>query len=92
MKAEKNALADRLSRAGDPARIAEKLAEKRELFDRVWLVDAPLESRLVRNPKASQRDRLQTFDRSEADIVIINDDLDKCLDEAYSIVSDFLEE
>lgn len=45
----------------------------RELFDRVWLVDAPLESRLVRNPKASQRDRLQSFDRSEADIVIIND-------------------
>ena len=35
VKAEKNALADRLSRAGDPARIAEKLAEKRELFDRV---------------------------------------------------------
>lgn len=45
----------------------------RDLFDSVWLVDAPLESRKDRNPKALQRDGLQTFDRSAADIVITND-------------------
>lgn len=43
------------------------------LYDEVWLVEAPYQTRLERNPKVAGRDALQHFDRSRADIVIEND-------------------
>lgn len=43
------------------------------LYDEVWLVKAPLESRVDRNPAARQRDSLQHFDDSRADRIIVND-------------------
>lgn len=43
------------------------------LYDEVWLVTAPLEERIRRNPKAAQRDSLQHMDESKASRIIIND-------------------
>lgn len=43
------------------------------LYDAVLLVTAPYALRLARNPKAGQRDRLQSHDLSRADYVIEND-------------------
>ena len=43
------------------------------LFDEVWLVDAPFEQRVARNPKARERDSIQHFDPDRVTRVIIND-------------------
>jgi len=42
------------------------------LFDEVWMVDAPLETRISRNPAAAERDRLQNFDPAKITRTIIN--------------------
>lgn len=43
-------------------------------YDSVWLIKAPLELRLERNPKTAERDPLQApIDESLADIIIEND-------------------
>ena len=43
------------------------------LFDRVVLVTAPYEVRLARNPKAAERDALQSFDPARIDFTVVND-------------------
>lgn len=44
------------------------------MWDEVWLVTAPLEARLSRNPKAAERLQAQKeTDESQADVVIVND-------------------
>lgn len=43
------------------------------LYDEVWLVEAPLEQRLARNPKAATRDALQHHSRTKANRIIVND-------------------
>lgn len=43
------------------------------LYDEVWLIDAPLDVRKARNPKAAVRDGIQSFNREEASKIIIND-------------------
>ena len=50
--------------------------DKREfdgLYDEVLLVDAPAAARFGRNPKAAQRDSLQSFDRARVSYIIEND-------------------
>ena len=44
------------------------------LWDEVWLVDAPLESRMKRSPKVAERmGAQQAVDASAADVIIVND-------------------
>lgn len=43
------------------------------LYDEVLLVEAPASVRLERNPKAAQRDSLQSFDRARVSYIIEND-------------------
>lgn len=43
------------------------------VYDEVLLVTAPYDVRRKRNPKAEQRDSLQTHERSRADYIIEND-------------------
>lgn len=43
------------------------------LYDRVLLVTAPYEVRVQRNPKAAERDALQSFDPARADWILEND-------------------
>lgn len=43
------------------------------LYDEVWFVDAPYETRVRRNPKAAERSGLQHYDKSRIDRVIVND-------------------
>ncbi len=43
------------------------------LFDRVVLVTAPYEVRLARNPKAAERDALQSFDPARIVFTVVND-------------------
>ncbi|MCR5350920.1 MAG: dephospho-CoA kinase [Bacteroidales bacterium] len=43
------------------------------LYDAVLLVTAPYEVRVRRNPKAAERDALQSFDPSRVDYVVEND-------------------
>lgn len=43
------------------------------VFDKVVLVKAPLEQRLERNAKTSERASLQAIDESLSDIIIVND-------------------
>ncbi|MCR4859766.1 MAG: dephospho-CoA kinase [Bacteroidales bacterium] len=42
------------------------------LYDRVLLVTAPLEVRVRRNPKAAERDALQSFDPARIDFTVEN--------------------
>ncbi|MCQ2177759.1 MAG: dephospho-CoA kinase [Bacteroidales bacterium] len=42
-------------------------------FDAVWMVDAPYELRLARNPKVAARNAVQNFEGFEPDERIIND-------------------
>ena len=42
------------------------------LYDKVLLVTAPYELRVQRNPKAAERDALQTFDPARADLILEN--------------------
>lgn len=42
-------------------------------FDSVWLVEAPFQTRLQRNPKVLQRNSLQDFNGLKADKTITND-------------------
>ncbi len=58
-----------------------------DLYDEVWLVDAPYEIRLQRNPKAAARDGLQHFDRHRPDRTIVNDSgLDNLYAEIDSLI------
>ncbi len=41
-------------------------------YDKVLLVTAPYELRVQRNPKAAERDALQTFDPARADLILEN--------------------
>ena len=43
------------------------------LYDAIWLVDAPYEVRVKRNPKAEQRSSLQSFEGLAPELVINND-------------------
>lgn len=43
------------------------------LFDETILVKAPVETRLQRNVKVSERNNLQSFDESKADFILVND-------------------
>jgi len=43
------------------------------LYDEIWLVSAPLETRIARNPKAATRDSLQNFDGMQPSKIIVND-------------------
>ena len=43
------------------------------LYDKVLLVTAPYGVRVQRNPKASERDALQTFDPARADWILKNE-------------------
>lgn len=43
------------------------------LYDEIWLVDAPVEQRMKRNPKAAERDALQHFDKSRIARFLNND-------------------
>lgn len=45
----------------------------RGVFDEVWLVTAPYSTRVTRHPRVAERNDIQTFDGSMADIVIEND-------------------
>ncbi len=57
------------------------------LWDAVWLVRAPLEKRLARNPKAAERQALQAQPtEDEADVVIDNDSTLEHLHEKVNIV------
>ena len=62
----------------------------RGLWDAVWLVRAPLEKRLERNPKASQRQALQLQpDEAEADAVIDNDsDIEELHKKVNTVLND----
>ena len=51
------------------------------IYDEVWLVDAPLEIRKLRNPKAAERDSLQHFPSNVKISRIINND--SSLDNLY---------
>ncbi len=42
-------------------------------YDKVLLVTSPYSLRVQRNPKAAERDALQTFERARADLVLEND-------------------
>ncbi|MBQ9660397.1 MAG: dephospho-CoA kinase [Bacteroidales bacterium] len=42
------------------------------LYDRVLLVSAPYELRVARNPKAAERDALQSFDPARIDVAVEN--------------------
>lgn len=44
-----------------------------DCYDRIWLFEAPLDIRIGRNPKTTERDALQSFDATEADARITND-------------------
>lgn len=44
-----------------------------ECFDCIWMVDAPLELRKMRNSEAVTRDASQDFSSIKADITIVND-------------------
>ena len=45
----------------------------RPLYDELWLVSAPMELRMARNPKVKERDAAQGFGHSPADRIIEND-------------------
>ena len=71
-------MAWRNSRRGDVVFFESAVALEKEIFnhlwDEVWLVVAPLESRMKRNAKVRERIGAQrTVDPAEADIVIVND-------------------
>ena len=51
------------------------------IYDEVWLVDAPLELRKLRNPKAAERNGLQHFPSNDKISRIINND--SSLDNLY---------
>lgn len=57
------------------------------LYDGIWLVCAPYELRVRRNPKAAERDRVQEFDGSAADVVIENS---STLEELYKTIDKYL--
>ena len=42
-------------------------------YDRVLLVTAPYELRVARNPRAAERDALQSFDPARIDFTVVND-------------------
>ena len=44
-----------------------------DIYDEVWLIDAPFQTRLSRNPKTALRDSLQRFDCSRVSHVLTND-------------------
>lgn len=52
-------------------------------YDEIWLVDAPFPVRRLRNTDAALRDRLQSFDRSRARVIIENS---SSLDDLYDKV------
>jgi len=64
------------SQKGDTAFIESAVALGRNCFDtiynEVWMVDAPFEFRVLRNPKAAQRNSIQIFDASKVTHRIIN--------------------
>ena len=60
----------------------------KDAFDAVLMIEAPLEERLKRNPKAANRAHLQHNDTTEADYVIRNDG---SLDDLYEQVDKFID-
>lgn len=57
------------------------------IYDKVLLVRADYGSRLARNPKVKDRDALQSFDESRADMIIDNN---ASLDQLHCEVDNFL--
>lgn len=61
----------------DTVFVESAVASERELFqgffDETWLVTAPLEERIRRNPKAAERDSIQHADETKATRIIVND-------------------
>ena len=49
------------------------------LYDRVLLVTAPYELRVLRNPRAAERDALQSFDPARIDFTVDNDSTPEAL-------------
>ena len=43
------------------------------MYDRLLLVTAPYEVRVARNPRAAERDALQSFDADRIDFTVVND-------------------
>jgi len=62
--------------AGETAFIESATAASKKdfdgIYDEVWLVVAPLQTRMKRNPRAAQRDTLQSFDLIEPSRTIEN--------------------
>ena len=57
------------------------------VYDGIWFIDCPLETRAARNPKVRERNGAQQFGHSRGDVIILND---KTIEDLHKKIEDLL--